>query len=85
MGNCQNSQCRLSGSVNDSKREPGKRQAPIQRLDNYPYIWVLAQQIKRPVHFGLEISAQPREAAFVVPGGINQFLQRSGVKLDSHP
>jgi len=36
MGDCQNSQeCRLSGSVNDGKRKPVKKQTPIRRFDNH--------------------------------------------------
>jgi hypothetical protein len=85
MGNRQNSQRRLSGSENDGKRKPVEKQTPIRRFDNNSDIGIPAQQVERSVHFGLEIGAQPREASFIVPGGIDQFLQGSGVELDSHP
>ncbi|HJX18257.1 MAG TPA: hypothetical protein VJ437_08680 [Acidiferrobacterales bacterium] len=53
MGNCQNSQRRLSGSVNDAKRKPVKKQTPIRRIDNYSDVGIPAQQVERSVHFGL--------------------------------
>jgi hypothetical protein len=74
MGNRQNSQYRLSGSVNDGKRKSVKKQAPIRRFDTYSYVGILAQQVERSAHFRLEIDAQSRETVFVVPGGINYFL-----------
>ncbi len=62
-----------------------QKQPPIGRLDNRPDIGILVQQVKRSVHFGLEVATQSRKFALVVPGGNNQFVQGRGVKLDPHP